>query len=115
MENRELETDSTQNSKSSQPTCDEQFSVPREKNHNNRLIDLYLQYQLKELVNCVKEFDFQYSDIKDAEMALLIDMLVDARDVYSQRKFQLGQTRQKIHVTPKPDVELKQQRPSKAP
>ena len=39
-------------------------------------------------------------------MVLLIDMLVDARDVYSQHKF---------HVTLKPNVELKRQRPSKVP
>ena len=40
-------------------------------------------------------------------------MLVDARDVYSQRKFDLGKTRQKFHVTLKPNNELKRQRPSK--
>ena len=41
-------------------------------------------------------------------------MLVVARDVYSQHKFDVGKTRQKFHVTLKLDVELKQQRPSKA-
>ena len=46
-------------------------------------------------------------------MILLIDMLVDARDVYSQHKFDVGKTRQKYHVTLKPNVELKRQRPSK--
>ena len=40
-------------------------------------------------------------------------MLVDARDVYSQQKFDLGKTPQKFHVTLKPKVELKRQRPSK--
>ena len=80
-ENRELETDFTKDSKSCQPTCDGQFQVLREKDHNNRLIDHYLQYQPKKLINYVKEFDFQYSDITDEEMILLIDMLVDARDV----------------------------------
>ena len=48
-------------------------------------------------------------------MILLIDMLVDARDVYSQHKFDMGKTRQKLHVTLKPNVELKRQRPSKVP
>ena len=48
-------------------------------------------------------------------MVLLIDMLVDARDVYSQHKFDVGKTRQKFHVTLKPNVELKRQRPSKVP
>ena len=89
-ENRELETDFTKDSKSCQPTCDEQFPVLREKDHNDRLIDHYLQYQPKELINDVKEFDFQYSDVTDEEMVLLIDMLVDARDVYSQHKFDVG-------------------------
>ena len=115
LENRELETDFTNDSKSCQPTCDEQFPVLREKDHNNRLIDHYLQYQPKELINYVKEFDFQYSDITDEEMVLLIDMLVDARDVYSQHKFDVGKTRQNFHVTLKPNVELKRQRPSKVP
>ena len=46
-------------------------------------------------------------------MTLLIDMLIDSRDVYSQHKFDVGKTRQKFHVTLKPYVELKRQRPSK--
>ena len=41
-------------------------------------------------------------------------MLVDARHVYSQHEFAVGKTRQKFHVTVKPNVELKQQRPSKS-
>ena len=115
LENRELETDFTKDSKSCQPICDEQFPVLREKDHNNRLIDHYLQYQPKEPINYVKEFDLRYSDITDEEMIFLIDMLVDARDVYSQHKFDVGKTRQKFHVTLEPKVELKRQRPSKVP
>ena len=53
LENRELETDFTQDSKSCQPTCDDQFRVLREKDHNDRLIDHSLQYQPKELINYV--------------------------------------------------------------
>ena len=115
LENRELETVFTENSKSFQPTCDEQFPVLREKDHNNRLIDHYLQHQPKELINYVKEFDFQYSDITDGEMILLIDIIVDARDVCSQHKFDVGKTRQNFHVTLKPNVELKRQRSCKVP
>ena len=110
-----MESDFTKDSKSCQPTCDEQFPARREKDHNNRLIDHYLQYQPKELMNYVKEFDLQYSDIADEEMILLTDMLVDARDVYSQHKFDVGKTRQNLHVTLKPNVELKRQRPNKVP
>ena len=51
LENRDMETDFTKDSKSCQPTFDELFPVFREKDHNNRLIDHYLQYQPKELVN----------------------------------------------------------------
>ena len=83
FENRELETDFTKDSKSCQLTCEEQFPVLRGKDHINRLIDHYLQYQPKELTDCVKETDLQYSDITDEERILLIDMLVDERDVYS--------------------------------
>ena len=42
-------------------------------------------------------------------------MLVDARDVSSQHKLDLGKTRHKFHVTLKPDVELKEQGTSKVP
>ena len=48
-------------------------------------------------------------------MVVLVDMLVEAREVYSQHNFQLGQICQKIHVTPKPNVEQKQQQPSRVP
>ena len=66
-------------------------------------------------MNYVKKFDFQYSDNTDEEMIHLIDMLVDARDVYSQHKFDVGKTRQKFHVILNPNVELKRQRLSKIP
>ena len=46
-------------------------------------------------------------------MILVIDMLVDARDVHFQHKFNVGRTRQKYHVRRKPNVEQKQQRLSK--
>ena len=48
-------------------------------------------------------------------MPLLIDMLIDSKDVYSLHKFDVGKTRQKFHVTLKPNVELKRQRASKEP
>ena len=48
-------------------------------------------------------------------MILLIDMLVDSRDVYSQHKIDVDKTRQNFHVTLKPNVELKRQRLSKVP
>ena len=46
-------------------------------------------------------------------MIHLIDMSVDARNVYSQHKFHVGNTRQKFHTTLQPNVELKRQRSSK--
>ena len=113
LEKRALESDFTKVSKSCQPTCDKQFPFLRENDHKNRLNDHYLQYQPKELINYVKDFDFQYSDLTKNEMILLINMLVDARVVYSQHKFDVGKTRQSFHVTLKHNVELKRQRPSK--
>ena len=50
-EKHELETNSTKDFKSCQPTCDKQFPVLREKENNNRLIDHYLQYQPKNLTS----------------------------------------------------------------
>ena len=107
--------DFTEDSKSCQLTCDEQFPAICQKDHNIRLIDHFLHYQPKEVINYVKEFDFQYSDITDEEMVLFIDLPVDARDFYSQGKFDVGRTRQNLHVTLKPNVELKRQRSSKVP
>ena len=62
-----------------------------------------------------KKFDFQYSDITDEGMVLLIDMRIDAWDVFSQHKFDVGKTRQNSGVTLKPNVELKRLQPSKVP
>ena len=78
LDEKDLETDFTKDSKFCQPPCDEQLPLLREKDLNNRLIEHYLQYQPKELVDYLKEFDFQYSDITDEEMTLLIDMLLDS-------------------------------------
>ena len=115
MNDKDSETDFTRDAKSCQPTCDEQFPTLRENYYNNHLIEHYLQYQSKVFVQYVKEFDFQFSDFTNEEMTLLIDMLIDSRDVCSQHKFDVDKTRQKFHVTLKPNVELKRQRPSKVP
>ena len=48
-------------------------------------------------------------------MTLLIDMLIDSKDVYSLQRFDVEKTRQKFNVTLKPNVELKRQRASKLP
>ena len=93
----------------------EQFPILRPKELNNDLIDYYLQYQPQEIKDFIKQFDFQYTDLEDEELVLLIDMIIDSRDVYSQHKFDIGQTKQKFHVTLKPNSELRKQRPSKFP
>ena len=48
-------------------------------------------------------------------MILVIDMLIDTKDMYPLHKFDVGKTRKKFHVTLKPNVELKRQRASKMP
>ena len=48
-------------------------------------------------------------------MILLIDMLIDSKDVYSLHTFDDVKTRQKFDVTLKPNVDLKRQRASKVP
>ena len=70
-----------------QPDCDEQFPILRPTEENEALIEHYFQNQPKELIVYVKQFDFQYSDITDNEMTLLIDMLNDSKDVQSLHKF----------------------------
>ena len=115
LKHRELETDFTRDAKSCQPPCEEQFKIFRPKEDNERLIEYYLQYQNKEAVQYIKEFDFRYSDLTDEELVLLIDLLMDARDVYSQHKFDVGKTRQKFNIKLEQGAILKRQRPSKVP
>ena len=79
------------------------------------MIDYYLQYQPEEIKQYVKKFDYRYTDLQDIELVILIDMLIDAADVYSQHKFDVRRVRQKFHVTLKANSELKKQRPSKVP
>ena len=81
LNERELETDFTSDAKSCQPDCDEQLPILRPKEENEALIEHSLQYQPKELIDYVKQFDFQYSDITDNETTLRIDMLTDWKDV----------------------------------
>ena len=78
LNERELETDFTSDAKYCQPVCDEQFPVLRPIEQNEALIEHYLQYQPIELVEYNKQFDFQYSDITDNEMTLLVDMLIES-------------------------------------
>ena len=115
IENPELKTDFTKDSQSCQPNCDGQFPVLHEGDHNDELIEHYLQHQPKELSKYGKDFNFQYSNITDEEMIFLIEMLVDERDVNYQHKFDVGKIRQKFLLTLKPSMELKRQQPSKVP
>ena len=114
-ERDELETDFTRDYKSCQPPCTEQFPILRPKQLNGDLIDYYLQYQTQDIKNFIKQFDFRYTDFKDEEVVTIIDMIINSRDVYSQHKFDNGQTKQKFQVTLKPNSELKKQRPIKCP
>ena len=96
LNERELETDFTSDAKSCQPDCDEHFLILRPKDQNEALIEHYLQYQRKELIDYVRNFDFQYSDITDNEMTLLIDMPNDSKVLYSLHKIDVGNARQNI-------------------
>ena len=60
LNDKDLGTDFTRDAKPSQPRSDGQFATFREKDYNNQLIEHYLQYQPKELVQYVKEFHFQF-------------------------------------------------------
>ena len=63
-------------------TLTEQFVELRTKEDNDALIEYYLQYQREEIKEYVKKFDFRYTDLQDEELVVLIDMLIDAADVY---------------------------------
>ena len=51
LNDRELKTDFTNDAKSLQPVCDEQSPVSRLKEQNEALVELFLQYQPKELID----------------------------------------------------------------
>ena len=57
--------------------------------------------------------DFRYTDFEDEEKVTFIYRIIDSRDVYSQHKLDIGQTKQKFQVTLKHNQELKKQRSSK--
>ena len=102
----ELETDVATDAKFCQPLCTEQFVELRSKEENDALIDFYLQYQPEEI---------RYTDLQDEELVVSIDVLINAVDVYSQHKFDVGKIRQKFHVNFKAKSELKKRRPRKVP
>ena len=72
LNEREFETKFTSDAKSCQPDCDKQFHILRPKEEKKALVEHYLQYQPKRLIDYVKQFDFQYSDITDNDMTLLL-------------------------------------------
>ena len=115
LNERELENDFTSDARSCQPVCDEQFPVLRPKEQNEALIENLFQYQPKKLIDYFKQFDFQSSYVTDNESTLLIDMLIDSKDVYSLHQFEVRKTRQKFHVTLKANLELKRQQANKVP
>ena len=114
-ERDELKTDFTKDSKSCQPPCTEQFPILRPKQLNDDLIDYYPEYQSEDIKKIIKQFDLRYTDLEDEELVTLIDMIIDSRDLYSQHKIDIGQTKQKFHVTLKSNWELRKHRPSKSP
>ena len=79
------------------------------------MIDYYPLYQTEDNRNLIKQFDFRHTDLEDEELVALIDMIIYSRDVFSQHKFDIGQTKQKFHITLKPNSEHRKQRPSKCP
>ena len=114
-ERDELETDFTGGLKSCHPPCTEQYPVFRPKNFTDDLIDNDLQYQSKDIKNLIKQFNFWYTNLEDEELVTLIDKVIDSRNVYSEHKFDIGQTSQKFQVTLKTSSELRKQRPSNWP
>ena len=87
----------------------------RPKQLNDDLTHYYLQNQSQDIKNVIKPFDFRYTDLEDEEPLTLIDMTIESRNVYSQHKVDIDQTKQKCNVTLKPNSELRKQRPSKCP
>ena len=111
----ELKTDITRVWKSCQLPCTEQIPILRPKQLIDDLIDYHLQYRSQDIKNFRKQFNFRCTNLEDDELFTLIDMIIDSRDVYSQHKFDIGQLKQKFHVTLKPNSEFRKQRPSKCP
>ena len=114
-ERDELETEFTRDTKSCQPPCTDQFPILRPKQLNDDLIDYNIQYQSEDIENLIIQYDVRYTDLEDEELVTLIDMIIDSGDVFSQYKFDIGQTKQKLHVILKLNSELKKNDLASAP
>ena len=93
----ELEID-FRDSKSCEPCCTELFPILTSKQLNDGLIDYYFRDQPQDIRCRIKQFDFGYTDLEDEELVSLIDTIIGFKDVYSQHKFDIGQTKQKFRV-----------------
>ena len=100
------ETDFTRDSKSCQPPCTERFPILRWKQLNGNLFNYYRHYHPQDIKKLIKQFSFRYIDLTEGELVSLFEMIRSSGDVYSQRKFDIGRTSQKFHVTLKPNSEL---------
>ena len=87
---REQETGFTGDAKSCQPIRDERFPILRPKEQNESLFEYYLQCQPKNLVEYIKQFDFQYSDTIDKKMTRLFNMLIDSKPCFPSTNSMLG-------------------------
>ena len=70
----------------------------RRKAQQSNFRTLFANLKPNDLVDYIKEFDYQYSDKTDAGLILPFFVLFDSRDV-SSHKFDVGKTRLKFHVT----------------
>ena len=97
--------------RSCQPNCKEELPI-----HRGSMLPQNLHHHFSEEEKSFASFfDFKYSDLTDAELTSLCQNLFKDKDVYSRYKYDVGCTKQKLHINLKEDAFFKPQRVTKVP
>ena len=68
-------------------------------NKKDSLPDQKMQVKaMHTILNTLKKFDFTQSDLTDDEFRVLLNVLLDDEDVYSNHKKDIGRRKQKFHI-----------------
>ena len=93
------------------PNCNEEFPKLR----GSTLPENFHQHFSQEEVSFLSLFDFKYSDLTDAELTLLCQILIKDEDVDSRYKYDVGCTKQNFHINLIDDAFFEPQRVTKVP
>ena len=93
------------------PNCNEGFQIHRGSTLPENLHHHFSQDE----ISFLSSFDFKYSDLTDAELTFLCQILIKDKDVYSRYKYDVGCTKQKFQNNLTDDAFFKPQPVTKVP